>query len=162
MIALTARLECLLLMVRPLFPKEIKLKISEINSLDDIKKYGESSDLIQDLQKLVAPLKVEAATDEELLTVIMALKSKWVDLMSGPFISEKQEYIYYLTRLEGKQRNKALGITDKHYEDKNLAKGWKRSLAQKVAGDKGGSDEALRILLEIYEVLVDDDFEDSK
>lgn len=138
------------------------MKISEIDSLDDIKKYGKSSDLMQDLQKLVSPLKVEAATDEELLAVIMALKSKWVDLMRGPFISEQQEYIYYLTRLEGKQRNKALGITDKHYEDKSLANRWKKSLAQKVAGDKGGSDEALRVLLGIYEALVDDDFEDSK
>lgn len=138
------------------------MKISEINSLDDITKYGNSSVLMQDLQKLVSPLKVEAATDEELLAVIRVLRNKWVDLMRGPFISEQHEYIYYLTKLEGKQRNKALGITDEHYEDKNLANRWKKSLAQKVAGDKGGSDEALRILLEIYEALVDDDFEDSK
>lgn len=136
------------------------MKISEINSLDDIKEYGKSSDLVQDLQKLVSPLKVEVGSDEELLAVIMVLKSKWVDLVRGPFVSEQQKYIYYLTKLEGKQRNKALGITDKHYEDKKIANRWKKSLAQKVAVDKGGSDEALKILLGIYDALVDDDFED--
>ena len=137
------------------------MKISEINSLDDIQEYRKSSDLMRDLQKLVFPLKFEASTDEELLAVIKILKNKWADLMIGPFISEQQEYIFYLTKLEGKHRNKALGLTDKHYDDKSLAKKWKKSLAQKVASDKGGSDEALKVLFRIYDALVDDNFEDE-
>ncbi len=134
------------------------MKISEINSLDDIHEYEKTSNLKLDLQELVSPLKVEKDTPEDLFELLKNLKSKWADLMSGPFISEQQEYIYYLTKLEGKQRNKALGITDEHYEDKKLANKWKKSLAQKVASDKGGCDQAMVILLSIYAVLVDDDF----
>lgn len=137
------------------------MNISEINSLDDIQEYEKSSNLKQDLLKLVSPLQIEAGTDEELLAVIQVLKNKWVDLMSEPFISEQEEYIFYLTKLEGKQRNKALGITDEHYENKKLAEKWKKSLALKVASDRGGCDEAMKIMLSIYDVLVDDDFEDE-
>ncbi|WKD24485.1 hypothetical protein NDQ71_05255 [Pseudoalteromonas sp. KG3] len=137
------------------------MKISEINTLNDIQEYEKSSNLKRDLEKLVSPLKFEVDSSEELLKLIITLKCKWSDLMIGPFVSEQQEYIYYLTKLEGKQRNKALGITDQHYEDKALANKWKKSLAQKVASDKGGCDQAMKVLLSIYEVLVDDDFGDD-
>lgn len=137
------------------------MKISEINSLDDIYDYQKSSNLRQDLKQLISPLKFEADTDEELFKLIMMLKNKWAELMVGPFLSDQQEYIYYLTKLEGKQRNKALGITDEHYEDKKLASDWKKSLALKVASDRGGCDQAMTVLLSIYEALVDDDFGDD-
>lgn len=137
------------------------MEIYEINSLNDIKEYEKTSNLREDIQKLVYPLKIEADTDEELLNTIKVLKYKWTDFLQGPFISEQQELIYYLTQLEGKQRNKALGITDEHYENKNLAKKWKKSLAQKIARDKGGCDQALIVLVSIYEALVDDDFGDD-
>lgn len=140
---------------------ENKLEIYEINSLNDIKEYEKASNLREDIQKLVSPLKIKADTDEELLNAVKVLKYKWTDLLQGPFISEQQELIYYLTQLEGKQRNKALGITDEHYENKNLAKKWKKSLAQKIASDKGGCDQALIVLVGIYEALVDDDFGDD-
>lgn len=136
------------------------MKISDINSLDDIQEYEKTSNLRQDIQKLVSPLKMEVSTDEDLLSVIQILKKKWVDLLERAFVSEQQELIFYLTKLEGKQRNKALGITDEHYENKDLAKKWKKSLAQKVASDKGGCDQAMTVLLKIYDALVDD-FEDD-
>lgn len=132
------------------------MKISDINSLDDIQEYERTSNLRKDIQELICPLKIDAETDEELLNVIQVLKSKWLDLKEGPFVSEQQELIFYLTKLEGKQRNRALGITDKHYEDKNLARKWKKSLAQKIASDKGGCDQAMIVLFKIYNALVDD------
>ena len=136
------------------------MKISEISSLDDIQEYEKISNLRDDIQAIITPLNIEASSDEELLIVIEFLKSKWLDFKEGPFISQQQEYIFYLTKLEGKQRNKALGITEEHYEDKKLAKKWKKSIAQKVASDKGGCDQAMTILLKIYDALVDD-FEDD-
>ena len=136
------------------------MKISEIGSLEDIQEYEKTSNLRDDIQALITPLKIEASSDEELLNIIEFLKSKWLDFKKGPFVSKQQEYIFYLTKLEGKQRNKALGITDEHYEDKKLAKKWKKSIAQKIASDKGGCDQAMTILLKIYDALVDD-FEDD-
>jgi hypothetical protein len=141
---------------------ENNLNITEINSLEDILEYEKESDLRLDLQRLVAPLKIDTDNTEDLLKVINILKNKWVDLMCGPFVSEQKEYIYYLTKLEGKQRNKALGLTDDHYSDKRLATKWKRSLAMKVAGDRGGCDEAMKVLLSIYDVLVDDSREEDE
>ncbi|HDY8049440.1 TPA: hypothetical protein RQK83_000415 [Vibrio vulnificus] len=136
------------------------MKISEIGSLEDIQEYEKKSNLRDDIQALITPLKIEASCDEELLNIIDFLKCKWLDFQKGPFVSEQQEYIFYLTKLEGKQRNNALGITDEHYEDKKLAKKWKNSIAQKVASDKGGCDQAMTTLLKIYDALVDD-FEDD-
>lgn len=132
------------------------MKISEISSLDDIREYEKTSNLRDDIQALISPLKIEAGSDEEMLSIIQLLKSKWLGFKEGPFVSEQQEYIFYLTKLEGKQRNKALGITDAHYEDKNLANKWKNAIAHKVARDKGGCDQAMTILLKIYDALVDD------
>lgn len=132
------------------------MKISEISSLDDIREYEKTSNLRDDIQALISPLKIEAGSDEEMLSIIQLLKSKWLGFKEGPFVSEQQEYIFYLTKLEGKQRNKALGITDAHYEDKNLAKKWKKAIAHKVASDKGGCDQAMTALLKIYDALVDD------
>ncbi|MFK5949009.1 MAG: hypothetical protein QM500_09615 [Methylococcales bacterium] len=77
------------------------------------------------------------------------------------FVSEQAELIFYLTELEGKQRNKALGIRDEHYENKAVAKKWFRRISQKVHSDKGGNDAAFKTLCALHEVMTDDDFGDD-
>lgn len=77
------------------------------------------------------------------------------------FVSEQAELIFYLTELEGKQRNKALGITDEHYENKVVAKKWFRVISQKVHPDKGGNDAAFKTLSALHKVMIDDDFGDD-
>jgi DnaJ-class molecular chaperone len=72
---------------------------------------------------------------------------------SSPFVSETAEYVFYLTKLDGKQRNDALGITDEVYEDKVQARIWYEKIAEKVHPDKGGSEHAFKVLNEIYDVL---------
>lgn len=131
------------------------MKISEISSLDDIREYEKKSNIRNDIQALISPLQIEADSDEGVLAIIKVLKSKWLDLKEGPFVSEQQEYIFYLTKLEGKQRNKALGITDSHYEDTTIAKKWYKEISQLVHPDKGGDATAFNVLRKLYEVMVD-------
>lgn len=134
------------------------MKINEIESIEQLKNLGSIGDVQAELEELIKPLKIQASTYEEIYQVVLLLKSKWIDFSAGPFVSETAEYVYYLTKLDGKQRNDALGITDEIYDDKALAKKWYKKIAQKVHQDKGGSDHAFRVLSEIYKVLVDGDF----
>lgn len=134
---------------------EKQLKISEISSLDDIQEYKKTSNLRDDIQKLIFPLKTEASSDEELLSIVEFLKAKWLGFKEGPFVSRQAEFIYYLSQLEGKQRNRAIGITDEHYEDTTIARKWYKEVSQLVHPDKGGDATAFNVLRKLYEVMVD-------
>jgi len=72
------------------------------------------------------------------------------------FKSRQAELLFYLTKLEGKQRNKLLGLTDLHYEDKTIAKKWYREICQYAHPDKGGDERAFHVLKKIYDVLVEE------
>lgn len=78
------------------------------------------------------------------------------------FTSKQAEYIFYLTKLEGKQRNKLLGLKDEHYEDKEVAKKWYREIAKLVHPDKDvenkyEENEAFNTLNKIYQVLIEEE-----
>jgi len=73
------------------------------------------------------------------------------------FKSKQAEYLFYLTKLEGKQRNDLLGLTDEHYENKELAKKWYRKIAHDIHPDKGGNNEAFNTLNKIYQILIEEE-----
>lgn len=73
----------------------------------------------------------------------------------SPFVSKQAEFIYYLTQLSGKQRNKSIGITDRHYEDKSVADAWYSEVSKLVHPDNGGSATAIDNLNELYDVMTD-------
>ena len=78
----------------------------------------------------------------------------------GDFFKSKQaELIFYLTQLEGKQRNRMLGLSDEHYTNKELAKNWYREVAKYVHPDKGGNEKAFATLKKIYDILIEEDEE---
>lgn len=137
------------------------MDFSNIETVLDLKECGELKDLVDALSKVVSPFRIEASSYEELLPYVLKLNEKWVDFIDSPFVSRKAELVFYLTKLEGKQRNKALGITDEHYENKETAKKWYRSLSQHVHSDKGGHDDAFKMLKRLYEVMTDDSMGDD-
>lgn len=57
---------------------------------------------------------------------------------SDMFVSEKAEYICYLTVLDGKCRMKALNPPSAVYEDKAAAKQWRDDIAEKIENDPVG------------------------
>ncbi|MDR3583719.1 MAG: J domain-containing protein [Desulfosporosinus sp.] len=134
--------------------EELKL----VTNLESFKKLGTLSDITKKLNEIVAPLKIEANTNEELYEVFQCLLEKWSDFKKGPFVDERAEYTFYLTMLEGKQRNKMLGITDEMYDSPELAKQWYRRIVKLVHPDTGidKTNKAFIVLQQLYEVMTDD------
>lgn len=131
------------------------MEIEKIRSTEDLRKSGSVSDWAKRIKELIHPLTIEANTYDELFEIVSCLQKNWLALIKGPFVSRQAEFVYYLCKLEGKQRNLALGITDDHYEDKEKAKKWYRELAQIVHPDKGGDATAFKVLKKLYNVMVD-------
>lgn len=95
-----------------------------------------------------------------LIAYIYALKNhinKNNSYKNNFFKSRQSELLFYLTKLDGKQRNKLLGLTDFHYENKKEANKWYKEIRQYVHPDKGGDDKAFHVLKKIYDVLIEED-----
>lgn len=133
-------------------------KISELSSVEDLQNLGSVEALRLEVEQIIAPLKVEASSYEELWKVVQFLQAQWAPCMKGPFVSRKKELIYALNTLEGKKRSQALGITMEHYEDQAKAKALLRSLRQQLT-DKTGTDleaeAAFKTLTEIFYNVMD-------
>ncbi|OOO00573.1 MAG: hypothetical protein ATN35_06625 [Epulopiscium sp. Nele67-Bin004] len=134
--------------------EQLKL-VTNINEFKQLGKFGEISQI---LNLMINPFKIEATTYEELYEAFQLLVEKWSDFKSGPFVDKKSEYTFYLTKLEGKQRNKMLGITDEMYENPELAKQWYRQIAKLVHPDIGvdSTNKAFIALQDLYQVMIDD------
>lgn len=137
--------------------------LKSVTNIESLKKLGTISDIVKKLNEIVAPLTIEATTYGELYKVFQCLWEKWSDFRKGPFIDESAEYTFYLTMLDGKQRNKMLGITDEMYDSPELAKEWYRKIAKLVHPDTGvyKADQAFIVLQELYKVMTDDEWEDD-
>ncbi len=59
------------------------------------------------------------------------------DPLSGGeyFVSEPARLIYALVEMDGKCRQRALGLTQAHYSDGDLAKQWRNQIAKKIYPD---------------------------
>lgn len=67
------------------------------------------------------------------------------------FVSEEAALIFYLTVLDGKQRNDLLGVKQVHYVDKNKATQWYNSLLAKLHNKNGVPAIKLK---QIYDLMV--------
>lgn len=132
-------------------------ELRNIQSIDELEKLGSEEDIKVFLQKIVIPLKINARSYQEIYEILKTLQQKHADFIEGFFKSKQDEYLFYLTKLEGKQRNKLLGLTDEHYENKKLAKKWYREISNYVHPDKNGNENAFQTLSNIYKVLIEED-----
>lgn len=133
-------------------------KISELSSVEDLRKLGSVDALRQEIEKVIAPLKIEAASYEELWSAVQSLQINWAPCMKGTFVSHKKELLYALNTLQGKQRNQALGITEEHYKNQAKAKDLLRSLRQQITdktGKNSESEAAFKTLTEIFFNVMD-------
>ena len=104
-------------------------ELKNIQSIDELKKFGSEEDIKKILEKIVTPMKINACSYQEIYETLKMLQQKHVDFIEGFFKSKQDEYIFYLTKLDGKQRNQLLGLTDEHYENKELAKKWYKEIS---------------------------------
>lgn len=133
-------------------------QLASLRTVGELQQQGPFASLLHDLQKIVAPLKVDAASYDELWEVIQVLQASWAPCMQGPFVSRRKELLYALNCLEGKARNDALGIAQEHYSDPIKAKELLRTLRQQIV-DKTGRDaeaeRAFKTLTEIFYNVMD-------
>lgn len=81
---------------------------------------------------------------------------------NSPFVSKGAEYDYYLTKLDGRQRCDALGITDALYGDSDMASIWYKEICDILMNDKEVHKEAFEELDKIYEIMIaNDDYDDK-
>lgn len=132
-------------------------ELRNIQSIDELEKLGSEEDIKKILQKIVIPLKINACSYQEIYETLKMLQQKHIDFIDGFFKSKQDEYLFYLTKLEGKQRNKLLGLTDEHYENKKLAKKWYKGISNYVHPDKNGDENAFHTLKNIYDILIEED-----
>jgi hypothetical protein len=119
--------------------------------LEDFKKdYNNFKEAVLDIKKILGIEKNSFRSWKGIYKLYMKHNNPF-------FKSKKDEYIFYLTKLEGKQRNKLLGLNHKHYEDKKVAKSWYHSIANHIHPDKGGNNEAFNTLHKIYEILIEEE-----
>lgn len=73
------------------------------------------------------------------------------------FKSEGHMYVFLLTRVSGKDRNKILGLTSAEYSSKRAAKRWYKRIALKIHPDKNpnlpDTKLAFTKLKDLYSVL---------
>jgi hypothetical protein len=133
--------------------------IDQLNKLETVEKIAEI------INAEICPLKINPTSYEDILDVINKLKVNWIKLSEIKVFDEMTKYVFYLTELEGEQRNKKIGIVEDMYSDEKKAKAWYRRLSKIVHPDKnnGEGDVAFKILSEIYNVLIDKagDFKDE-
>ena len=143
------------------------MKLNEVKSMEELKSIGSIKEIVQKINQKIEPLLVNADTYETLYNIVTTLQKKWIPFRTGPFLSKEEEYIYYLTKLEGKQRNKALRIEDKYYEDAKLAKTWRNEILHIVSPDKNAkyndetktnnANNAVIVLNKLYDVMTEKD-----
>ncbi len=132
-------------------------ELKNIQSIDELKKFGSEEDIKKILEKIVFPLKINACSYQEIYETFKMLQQKHVDFIDGFFKSKQDEYLFYLTKLDGKQRNQLLGLTDEHYENKKLAKEWYKGISHYVHPDKNGDENAFNTLKKLYDILIEKD-----
>lgn len=72
------------------------------------------------------------------------------------FASEKDAILFYLLKLDGRHRNRLLGITDEHYESMEKADEWKECIVRVINNNEPSNEdeEALLKLDKIYKNLI--------
>lgn len=119
-------------------------KWSDIYSLDDLKRLGSFRSLKNELSSLIG-VRVNARTWDDLFRFISSSRKilcpsvtstvKHRDAEDDFFLSISHRYIFALIDLDGKSRQKILGVDSRHYSNKDLAKQWYRALSKKLHPD---------------------------
>lgn len=134
------------------------MDVRTAHSTADLEALGTVAEVCAEIERMVAPLKVQATTYDELLELLDMLRAKWTDFCPWPFVSEAAAIEFYLAKLDGKKRAELLGITSRHYEDKELAQNWYRTLVRQVHSQyTHRGDDAFIALQKLYKDLTKED-----
>jgi len=135
------------------------MKITNIKTIDELKLIGTEEEIKKEIEEIIKPFKLKNYTYNDLFEALKILQEQWCDFKKNHFKSKKDEYLFYLTNLEGKKLLDLLDVQDKHYEDIALTKNWFKNISKHVHPDKNNNSEeskkAFNALTKIYNILKD-------
>jgi len=73
------------------------------------------------------------------------------------FVSETEKYLFCLLKLDGKNRQRILGVNGLHYKNAEVAKSWRKKILQKIHTDKCSDSRAtaaMQALEEMYQEML--------
>ena len=144
-------------------PSQKQNTLLDVTCLQDLKKYGSFKEVKAQLEALLHLPKIVAKGWAELYAVIEKQpKAKEEPVVVASYESlyfkdEVCEIIFYLLGLEGEVRLKKLGITNRHYKDKEQANEWKMQLIKKIHPDQSKhpmAEEATKELNKLYGSMI--------
>ncbi|MEZ9367201.1 hypothetical protein AB4167_22180 [Vibrio sp. 10N.286.49.E11] len=131
------------------------MKWYECRSEQDLKMLGTIAEVKKEIAKdLEGKVVLTARSWTSLLDKVSLLQglfhrpehdSVWHD----GFVSETEKYIFCLTKLDGKNRQKNLGVSGLHYKNKDLAKKWMFKISHKIHSDKCNDPRAKDAMVEL-------------
>lgn len=140
-----------------------QVTLLEVTSLESLKKYGSFKEVREKVKEVLKIPKITAKGWVELYAVLevnrtIQVKMPTVEKYNSPYFKdEESEMIFYLLELEGDTRLKKLGITNRHYKDKEQANMWKNQIIKKIHPDQSThpqSEGATKELNKLYGSMI--------
>lgn len=131
--------------------------LKNISNEEELKAMAPLEDIIKVIEKEINPLSIYVTSYAELNNVIKILKKHWNTFQDESYFQSKSaRYIFALTHMEGKERNRIIELTEELYDDECKAKEWYRSIVKLIHPDMNQANQedakkAMDILSEIYD-----------
>ncbi|MNK97341.1 hypothetical protein D3C87_1176670 [compost metagenome] len=139
------------------------MKWHEAGCEQDLKSIGEFETVLNLVSEdLGEKISLSVTNWDELLSAVKILKNLFNEASQknkegSYFKTELDHLIFSLTELDGKDRQKQLNIGPLHYKNNELAKKWRKSLANKLHEDRckhPKAKEAWHKMEEIYKEML--------
>lgn len=143
------------------------MKWIDVESVEELKTLGSFKEVKEEIKKDVGEnVKLTGRSWNEVYNNIVNFRNL-VNLINKSrqatqtneeyFASKANEYIFYLTELDGELRMKKLGITKTHFSNKKRAKTWRDKISKQIHPDVNNhpkSHLAMSKLNEMYTSMV--------
>lgn len=139
-----------------------------VNSVNELKALGSFRDVTKEIKKdLGDNIKISGRSWKDVFTSIVKFRATVENLgythqtnekSNTYFISKSNEYIFYLTELDGDVRLKKLGVIKTHYTNEKRAKNWRDKILKEIQQEVNThpkSNDAVEKLNKIYNTMVE-------
>lgn len=138
---------------------EIIEKIKNIDTAGELKEIGTVEDIVNQINKVINPMKINSSSYDDLYQKIKILKEKCTDFSKEEFFqNERKKYLFCLTKVEGEKRNEFIGLTNNLYDDSEAAKKWYYKISKILRADVNFDEttaEAFNNLNGLYNIILD-------
>lgn len=135
------------------------MKWFECTTEEDLEKIGSYETIKKTIEcDFDETIEIKTSNLPVLFKTIEKIKKLLTKEKDGFFCGEAEKFIFSLTELDGKNRQKILGVTNLHYKNKDIADQWKKKIASKIHEDRcklPEAKDAWNVLMEMYEEMVE-------